>query len=498
MDGCHDAGAGCDEENWNAVCGRNGNSDARRGRHHPVGFSGQGGRGAIGDHQIRTVNLAHTNHGTGRGDRAVPRAESVRETWKGPPRHLQRLPTLHEVPIPQTILQAGLFPDECADSLVLVRGCFSDRATSPGSLQALRSVGATEQRLPSRGGRIPCAAAVLLTVCLVTPSPAETVPGLVDGLDRNGDGEIVIACLGDSNTMSTWQRNHSGGFPREFGWCEQLPGLLADPRVRIVNLGLGGGTLTRHTLRLPIESGFAADADGQIDIALTSESVDAILLAFGTNDVACLLTTHRRPGWKRQTGRDFPEQLRTCRVAPGARRMYESTPAEVVAAYVRALRRVRSHGPLVLVGRVPPSRRGGRGRWVRPPAAIREINDRLGDLIPSWRLLPFDEVEPSTEFFDSVHLNRRGQTRRAEDAADRLRAAALLATPPAGVRAVDWDAGRWSKPDAAPGRGLQSENSPVEVSVTATPAVGPGRAPRGRDRAGAPPEDWKTSGDAPN
>ena len=178
--------------------------------------------------------------------------------------------------------------------------------------------------------------------------------------------------------------------------------------------------------------------------------------------------------------------------------MYESTPAETVAAYVSALRRVRSHGALVLVGRVPPSRRGGRGRWVRPPAAIREINDRLGALIPSWRILPFDRVEPSTEFFDSVHLNRRGQTRRAEAAADRLRAAALLATPPAGVRAVDWDAGRWSKPDPAPGRGLQSENSPVEVSVTATPAVGPGRAPRGRGRAGAPPGGPKTSRDEPN
>lgn len=444
------------------------------------------------------MNLANTNHGTGRGDRAAPSAESVRETGKGPPRHLQRLPTLHEVPIPQTILLPGLFPTRCADSLDSVRGCFSDRATRPGSLRVSRSVVAREQRTPSPGGWLPYAAAALLAVCLVIPLPAEAERGLADGIDRNGDGEIVIACLGDSNTMSTWQRNHSGGFPREFGWCEQLPGLLADPRVRIVNLGLGGATLTRHNLRAPIESGFAADADGQIDIALTSESVDAILLAFGTNDIACLLPTHRRPGWKRQTGRDFPEQLRSCRVAPRARRMYESTPAETVAAYVRALRRVRSHGPLVLVGRVPPSRRGGRGRWVRPPAAIREINDRLGALIPSWRILPFDRVEPSTEFFDSVHLNRRGQTRRAEAAADRLRAAALLATPPAGVRAVDWDAGRWSKPGADPGRALQSENSPVEVSVSAAPTVGPGRVPGRRDRVGAPPEDWKTSGDAPN
>jgi hypothetical protein len=42
-------------------------------------------------------------------------------------------------------------------------------------------------------------------------APAAT-PGPLPA-DRNGDGEVVVACLGDSNTQSDWQIEIPGGFP---------------------------------------------------------------------------------------------------------------------------------------------------------------------------------------------------------------------------------------------------------------------------------------------
>jgi hypothetical protein len=70
--------------------------------------------------------------------------------------------------------------------------------------------------------------------------------------DVDGDGAARIACIGDSNTMSSWQRTAPGGFEREEGWCEQLGRLFAPrPGWKTVNVGLGGARAagTRRSTR---------------------------------------------------------------------------------------------------------------------------------------------------------------------------------------------------------------------------------------------------------
>src|SRR5688500_16183557 len=88
--------------------------------------------------------------------------------------------------------------------------------------------------------------------------------------DANGDGTVVVACLGDSNTDRRWP---PPGTPK---WCE-----LAAERVpawRFVNHAVSATTVTRND-EPPGWSG------PQLDAALASDVPDAVVLAFGTNDV---------------------------------------------------------------------------------------------------------------------------------------------------------------------------------------------------------------------
>src|SRR5437867_3408282 len=122
--------------------------------------------------------------------------------------------------------------------------------------------------------------------------------------DVNGDGRVVISCLGDSNTETQWPQ------PGTRRWCEfaaeDAPGWV------FRNHAVGGTTVT--------EPGRPAIwAMLQLDAALAEDRPDAVVFAFGTNDV--------RAG--RPTG-------------------------EIVAAYRTAVERAERAGPLPFVALAPP------------------------------------------------------------------------------------------------------------------------------------------------
>src|SRR5262249_26097624 len=93
--------------------------------------------------------------------------------------------------------------------------------------------------------------------------------------DVNGDGRVVVACLGDSNTESRWPPPYT---PKSWEMAaETAPGWT------FVTHAVGGATVTRPT----DDHSFA---DRQLDLAL-ADRPDAVVLAFGTNDVRAGRTT---------------------------------------------------------------------------------------------------------------------------------------------------------------------------------------------------------------
>jgi len=243
--------------------------------------------------------------------------------------------------------------------------------------------------------------------CAALPAAAR----LPDAVDRNRDGEIVIACLGDSNTASGWQAGVDGGFPSEYGWCEQLSPLLEDSRVRVLNFGIGGATMSPNPLRSKPEIGVFLSGLEQLDYALVTEPIDVVMAAFGTNDV----------------------------VLPHGGR-----PEDIVDYHNRAFRRARSHGLLAFVATVPPAFLNPKtGRIHRPLDAIRLTNELLRETFPRRVLLDFERNMRRQKYLDHLHMNAAGQAVRAREARRRLVALAEVTLPPAGVRALRWDGGHW-------------------------------------------------------
>ncbi|MDG2305368.1 MAG: SGNH/GDSL hydrolase family protein [Candidatus Binatia bacterium] len=259
---------------------------------------------------------------------------------------------------------------------------------------------------------------VLLTgilVAVVAPATAQPLP---DSVDRNGDGEIVIACLGDSNTASTWQGVKPGGFEPELGWCEQLLARLEDPRVRILNMGVGGATVSPNIVSdVPADRVFFSGV-GQLESVLSTDPVDVVILAFGTNDVLA-----------DQNG----------------------VPEEIVDNYNRLWRIVRSRGLLGFVIVTPtvfPHPRTGEIR--RSLAAIAETNARIDDIFAPRFVLDFELEMGPQHFMDDLHMNAAGQALRASEAHRGVAALGGVTGPRAGVRAVRWSEGHWGLPNPEP------------------------------------------------
>ncbi len=181
--------------------------------------------------------------------------------------------------------------------------------------------------------------------------------------DVDGDGLYRLACLGDSNTAPFWPARK---------WCEQLSGLLLDRHFATLNLAVPGATVTSTP---------AAGAGAQLDAALAS-GVDAVVAAFGTNDVF----------WGRR-------------------------PTEIRDAYLALAARAAAAGLAFYVATTPPI--------VGGCPACAETNELLRAAFPG-RVLDFDTGFTARHFVrDGYHVNQDGQDLRA------LRAAELLRWPPA-------------------------------------------------------------------
>ncbi len=234
-------------------------------------------------------------------------------------------------------------------------------------------------------------------------------------LDRNHDGQITIACLGDSNTSSIWQHAAPGGFPSGEGWCEILGQLLAGLPVRMINRGLGAATVSpRDGVGLPGANLFFSGYD-QLDSVLVGEGVDVVLFAFGTNDV-------------------LPEN--------------NGDPSSIVDHYNRLARRAKSSGALPVVALTPAvGLHPKSGKTRRSLAAITETNERITEMFPARHTVGFDVVFDAAEFLDDLHLNGAGQKRRARTALRALQSLAGQEPRSAGIRSLRWQAGLWSDGD---------------------------------------------------
>lgn len=181
--------------------------------------------------------------------------------------------------------------------------------------------------------------------------------------DANGDGVYRMACLGDSNTA-----------PVDFltKWCELLAAMI--PGLEVVNLGWRGATVCPNRI-------FMSDAGLQLQQALALD-VDAVVLAFGTND-----------------------------------RLQRRSVEEIVAAYVLHAEVAAAEGVDVFVATTPPM--GGCSG--EACAEIYELNQEL-PIVFSGRVIDFFSGVTDEHFGlqDRIHMSAAGQVLRAERAAARV------------------------------------------------------------------------------
>jgi alpha-tubulin suppressor-like RCC1 family protein len=188
--------------------------------------------------------------------------------------------------------------------------------------------------------------------------------------DRDGNGSITVACLGDSNTLPDGEVSR--------GWCRRLGDLARGGHWRFVNRSEGGATA--------VEFGSMILASEHLEYALENDSVDAVVFAYGTNDL-----------------------LRA-----------KASPVEVANAYSRLRQRARVVGVDVFVALTPP---------IQPmPGGINdkvaELNTILRSRFPSDRIIDFWSEMLPEDYADSVHLIDSGQEKRARAAWETLSMAA--------------------------------------------------------------------------
>lgn len=193
--------------------------------------------------------------------------------------------------------------------------------------------------------------------------------------DRDGDGRIRVVCLGDSNTQ------HRKTGPRS--WCDRLGDALPGDRWHFVNRGLSGATVAARAS--------ARHAGEQLAYAIENDAPDAVIFAFGTNDL-----------------------------------LADVSSAEIVAAYRSHALLTYEAGALPFVALAPP---------VQP--ASHPLNARVGELNGALRvafepeqLIDFWSGFGALDFTDALHLGDSGHERRAQAAAAvLLQAAAPPAAP---------------------------------------------------------------------
>lgn len=193
--------------------------------------------------------------------------------------------------------------------------------------------------------------------------------------DRDADGRLVVVCLGDSNTA------RRTGAPAS--WCERLGGMLPGASWEIVNRGLGGATAVPHASLLRAEEPFT--------YALENDAPDAVILAYGTNDV-----------------------------------LADVAAEEIVAAYRQLAQRAREAGVAPFIALTPPLQPASGAENTR----ILVLNRALREAFEPARVIDFHAGFDPAHFSDRLHLNESGQARRARLAADALERALDAAVEP--------------------------------------------------------------------
>ena len=189
--------------------------------------------------------------------------------------------------------------------------------------------------------------------------------------DADGDGVWRLGCLGDSNTAPVASLER---------WCERLVDLVDDPRFTVDNLAVAGATA------IPSANSAATQVAGAIDPALR---LDAAAIAFGTNDTNLVHFS---------TDPD----------------LFDSQVANIVGHLAAHVATLEAHGLTVYVATVPP-----RFKALFGPDGFNErvvaVNDGIRSTFAASSLIEhydYFHADPS-EIADGVHLNQRGQDKRA-------------------------------------------------------------------------------------
>ncbi len=190
--------------------------------------------------------------------------------------------------------------------------------------------------------------------------------------DINGDGEVHISCLGDSNTDARWWAGPT--------WCETL-------KIQL----LYAGKNTWHTYNHGHAGGSIYDfgyifgdplyAGSHIEQAVVGDNADVVILAYGTNDVLYRVT---QPITFTDIVEAYRHQKNSIETAmPGARVFFALTP--------------------------PTS-----GTSDRPLYDIVNLNATLLRSLPYEYIVDFYQpmIAPD-DFQDSTHMNAQGQGKRA-------------------------------------------------------------------------------------
>jgi lysophospholipase L1-like esterase len=177
---------------------------------------------------------------------------------------------------------------------------------------------------------------------------------------------VRLGCLGDSNTFD-W-----GGAK----WCDLLPSMGSQAGVQVNVPAFFGATVTHNA------KGGIYDAYGQMPMAL-SAGVDAVILAFGTNDIVLL----------------------------------DRTPEEIAAAYAENVATAEAAGVRAFIALTPPMLGDFTGA-IDPRRAA--TNDLLLRTFPADRIIDFYSTMLPEQFADQIHADDHAQVERARKAYERL------------------------------------------------------------------------------
>ena len=231
----------------------------------------------------------------------------------------------------------------------------------------------SRRRAGSAGRWLAAVVAVVVSGALVR---GHVVPRFARGpvpavRDLNHDGEVRIACLGDSNT----QLLH---VPAK--WCELVQDAVRERAWKTFNYGFTGTTISRTGRTMP--DGAPLFASAWIARARAEVHPDVAILAYLTNDV-----------------------------------LIGIPPADAVAALQHEYDELRHQGLRVLVALCPPF-------FPKQPdhsAEVDEINRQIVETFPGADVIDFHAGMVAADYGpDGIHVKASGQEKRAAAALARL------------------------------------------------------------------------------